>query len=239
MLYHKRIVGPTGLVLAIKSPYPPVASNPTGEPDDGAYDMKVEDAAPIVCQFGKDYTLSSHDAAVKIKAELDRYALLKVTDDKIEKITALVKDYRAGASLEKITQKIIDEMDLLAGILNDMLIQNLQPLAPYQASPPTNLNPFRGLGGGIGGGQVPMKNLSCVPIGDMQPYDSRYFSSDWLMLDGLFVSESTYSDLYTLLKNNTMYTMYNNYQFNEVTDPITNQTMFELPNRPGFMIKAL
>jgi hypothetical protein len=198
--------------------------------------MKVEDSASIVCQHGKDSTISSKTAAEKIIQEMapGKVATESDWEERLTKVQNIVKDYRSGLGLEETTKKIIEILDplnepfySLSGILNGI---KLNPI----------ISPFAGMGGGIGAGQIPISRTH--NIGDivenknsLQPLPDN----TWLWCDGAYVYQDDYPDLYQELQFSTAYNYKWGYIFDEQIEPFTSKTKFNVPLIPLNMIKAI
>jgi len=196
--------------------------------------MKVEDAASIVCHHGQDSTISSKSAAEKIIQEIESG---NVTEEHLEKVQNIVKEYRNGLGLEESTKKIIDLLDPMSnplfdlpGILNNIKYNYQQPLvAPF---------------GGIGNGQIPTIVNSGHKIGDIVENKNTLASLPgpmWLWCDGAYVYQDIYPDLYQELQFSTACNnLYKwGYVFDEQIESFTGRTKFNVPLIPLNMIKAL
>jgi hypothetical protein len=210
--------------------------------------MKLEDAAPIVCQYGKDNKLSSHDAAIKIINDvvLQKNSLDPPEQNSVSRVQGLVKQYRDGAGLEDITKRILDIVDpgsqSLMDAINDAAFNfKFNFSNPLLGSSSGSFGCPTGHKGPQGPAGGPLTS-SVHQIGDLvenkntlQPLPDK----TWLWADGSYVFEDDYPTLYQILQNNAFYGMMYAYVFDEQIEPFTSRTKFNLPTVPLNMIKAL
>jgi len=198
--------------------------------------MKVEDSASIVCHRGQDSTISSKSAAEKIIQDLLPGKV--ATEERLEKVQNIVKEYRNGLGLEESTKKIIDLLDPMSNPLFDL--QGIVSSIKFNYQAPS-MSPF----GGIGSGQIPMpvnRGVIAHNIGDvvenkntLQPLPDN----TWLWCDGAYVYQDMYPDLYQALQFSTAYNYKWGYVFDEQIESFTGRTKFNVPLIPLNMIKAL
>jgi hypothetical protein len=238
---YKKLVGSTGLVFGILTAYKGVANPNLNVHIDNTSNMKVEDSASVVCQHGKDSTISSKTAAEKIIQEMAPGKLATETEwnERLEKVQNIVKEYRNGLGLEETTKKIIDLLDPMSKPLYE-LTGILNGITNIKYNHPSSMSPFSGISGGIGSGQIPVNRVH--NIGDivenkntLQPLPDN----TWLWCDAAYVFQDNYPDLYQELQFNTSYNYKWGYIFDEQIEPFTNRTKFNVPLIPLNMIKAL
>jgi hypothetical protein len=267
----RKVVGPTGLVFAMKSEYNPrygsvghpgplgvpgIAMGPipiqpqiktinpgytvVEQPDIVVMtnNTKIEDAAQVVCKFGKDSTLSSEKAAEKILYELNpgNCSSRDSFEAAIPKIQELVKAYRKGAGLEETTRAIVDIARPYDLIKPNFDLSGLNLNFKHLMNP---LPPSFGVGGFGGAVLNPAHH-----VGDVVQSSPTLGLPDktWLWCDGLYVYYDDYPDLYNFLqfKNGNYFMVPGvSYIFKEMIESFTGKTKFILPFITGYMIKAL
>jgi hypothetical protein len=156
---------------------------------DGLEKITPEKVGTIVWNYGSNYQISSKEAAASVVKELrDRFeASIMINDNKEDMIVQYIKEYRSGTTLELVSQKIINLIEVVvadnSGKLSDAFDEILKKFTP-----PTSIQP----------GASIFQTFAIDQIGDVA-YTCK--DNTWLITDGSFVSDLDYPDLYDFIKN--------------------------------------
>lgn len=179
--------------------------------------MTKEEAAPVICQYGKDSRITSEEAAVQIIKALQKNSLSSFiyTPEKVQNVKSCIQEYRNGKSLEIVAEKIIDIIEA------EDLYSGLDLSGVY--------------GNSIGSIGVALYGIGDILIASVVPADELLLGL-WVPTDGRELDSHNYMTLHYELSTNTKYKMYG-FNFSERYDIKTGISYFKIPDVNGYYIK--